>query len=336
MPLDPDIATLLDRVRRAGRPPFETMTPVEARLAYRKASRVLDVAPRPLPHVADHALRTRDGADLRARVYAASDDETLPTLLFFHGGGFTIGSVDTHDALCRLLAAEADCLVVSVDYRLAPEHRFPVAANDAHDALRWLVAHADALGVDLARLAIGGDSAGGTLAAVDALHARDEGIACVLQLLLYPGTRHDDDTPSRRALTEGVLLDATTIAWFFDQYAPSPGQRADWRFAPLDGHARDGAPVDLAGVAPACVVTAGFDPLHDEGVAYAARLAAAGVPVQSLDYPGMIHGFAQFAGAIPGARSALHDIVAALRAALHPLDAGRVGPVTEALAEKTS
>lgn len=315
MPLDPDVATLLARVRRADRTPFETLSPAQARDAYRKASRVLDIAPRPLPRVADHALRTRDGADLRIRLYAASDDDSLPALLYFHGGGFTIGSVDTHDAVCRMLADEARCIVVSVDYRLAPEHRFPTAVHDAHDALHWMQAHAAALGFDRTRFAIGGDSAGGTLATVTAIQARDEGIGCVLQLLVYPGLRRDKDSPSRHALAEGFLLDATTIDWFFDQYAPSPADRDDWRFAPLDGRGPDGDLVDLAGVAPACIVTAGFDPLHDEGVAYAARLAAAGVAVRHLDYDGLVHGFIQFAGAIAAARRAQHDIADVLRGA---------------------
>ena len=318
MPLDPEIATLLERVHRAARPPFESMSAIEARVAYRKASRVLDIATRPLASVLDHAFHARDGAKVRVRVYAPGFAEPLPALLYFHGGGFTIGSVDTHDAVCRMLAAEAGCLVLSVDYRLAPEHRFPTAANDAHDALRWVHAHADALGVDRSRFAVGGDSAGGTLAAVAAIHARDEGIACALQILIYPGTRRDKDAASRIALAEGFLLDATTIDWFFDQYAPRPADRDDWRFAPLDGRGPAGPSVDLAGVAPACVVTAGFDPLHDEGVAYTARLADAGVAVTHLDYPGLIHGFLQFGGAIAAARQAHRDIVGVMRAALLP------------------
>lgn len=315
MPLDPDIALMLGRVRRAGRPPFETMSAAEARIAYEKASRVLDIAVRPLPHVADHRLRTRDGFDLRARLYAGTLDEPLPALLYFHGGGFTIGSIETHDRLCRMFADEVGCIVVSVDYRLAPEHRFPIAVNDAHDALRWVAGHGDALGIDAARFAIGGDSAGGTLAAVAAIHARNEGIPCRLQMLLYPGMRRDHDSASRRALAEGFLLDATTIDWFFDQYAPTAADRDDWRFAPLDGRGPDGVPVDLTGVAPAVVVTAGYDPLRDEGAAYAARVASAGVAVRHVDYPGLVHGFLQFAGAIPAARAAQRDLVAALAAA---------------------
>lgn len=334
MPLDPDIATLLDRVRRAARPPFESMTPSDARVAYRKASRVLDIATRPLPRVAEHHFLARDGAPVRIRLYAATDDDdALPTLLYFHGGGFTIGSIESHDAVCRMLAHDAGCLVASVDYRLAPEHRFPTAAHDAQDALLWLLDHAEALGVDRSRLAIGGDSAGGTLAAVTAIRAREAGIACVLQLLIYPGTKRDDDTPSRRSLAEGYLLDATTIAWFFDQYVPDPRQRDDWRYAPLDGRGPDGGPVRLDGVAAACLVTAGYDPLHDEGVAYANRLAEAGVPVRRLDYPGMIHGFLQFAGAIPAARAAHRDLAAVLR---HAFGATESPTLAAATFEKTS
>jgi acetyl esterase len=318
--LDPDVALMLERVRRAARPPFWTMSPNAARDSYRKASRVLDIATRRLARVEDLVLRARDGADLPARLYATSFDRSLPALLYFHGGGFTIGSVDTHDAVCRMLADEAHCVVLSVDYRLAPEHRFPTAVEDACDAFDEMVAKADELGIDLERIAVAGDSAGGTLAAVVAVHARDRDRSLALQLLIYPGTRSTHDTPAHRASGEGTLLDDKTIAWFFDHYAPEVGMREDWRFAPLDGRDRDGRLVDLHGVAAACVVTAGFDPLHDEGMAYADRLAASDVAVQRLDYPGLIHGFLQFAGAVPAARAAHRDLVAALRAAfsIHP------------------
>jgi acetyl esterase len=312
MPLDPEIATLLARVRRADRPPFWSMSPADARIAYRQASRVLDIAAPPLARVEDHRLTTRDGSDIRARLYAAETGHALPALLYFHGGGFTIGSVDTHDAFCRMLADQAHCIVVSVDYRLAPEHRFPIAVHDAQDALDWLVDQAERLDVDARRIAIGGDSAGGTLAAVTAIHARDAGIDCTLQLLIYPGTKRDDDTASHHAPSDGYLLDARTFDWFMDQYAPTSAMRDDWRFAPLDGHGPHGDPIDLTGVAPACVVTAGFDLLHDEGIAYAHRLVDAGVVVRSLDYAGMVHGFMQFGGAISVARQAHRDVVGAL------------------------
>ncbi len=310
--LDPDIATMLARVARAGRPAFRTMPPAEARAAYARAAPVLDVARRPMARVDDLDVPMRDGATVHVRLVGNVADGSSPMLVYFHGGGFTIGSVSTHDALCRLLAAGSGCLVASVGYRLAPEHRFPTATEDARDAFDWLSAHAEALGVDRHRIAVGGDSAGGTLAAVTAIHARDRGTPCRLQLLLYPGTATEHDTAAIRGFGEGLLLDAKTIAWFFAQYAPEAWMRDDWRFAPLDGHGPDDRVIDLAGVAPACVVTAGFDPLCAEGRAYADRLARSGVPVRRLHYPGFVHGFAQMGGMIPAVRVALGDIVAAL------------------------
>lgn len=316
--LDPEIAVMLARVARAGRPPFWTMRPDEARTVYARAAPVLDVAKRPMARVDEFDVPVRDGTTVRIRCVAASVEAALPAIVFFHGGGYTIGSLDTHDSLCRLLAAECNCVVASVDYRLAPEHRFPAATEDARDAFDWIVAHADGLGIDRDRIAVAGDSAGGTLAAVVAIHARDRGSRCALQLLLYPGTATEHDARAARALGEGFLLDAKTIAWFFAHYAPEAWMRDDWRFAPLDGHGADDRVIDLTGVAPACVVTAGFDPLCGEGRAYAARLCEARVPVEALHYPGFVHGFAQMGGAIASVRAALGRIVAVVAAALHP------------------
>ncbi len=255
-------------------------------------------------------MPARDGQALAARLYAPAPATPgpLPVLLYLHGGGFTIGSIETHDVLCRELARQAGCMVVSLDYRLAPEHRFPTASNDAWDALQWLARNAPALGADPARLAVGGDSAGGTLAAVNAILARDAGIALALQLLIYPGTTAHQDTDSHRRFAHGMVLEEAGITWFFDQYVRRREDRDDWRFAPLN------AP-DLDDVAPAFVCLAECDPLVDEGVAYADRLRAAGVPVDLEIYRGVTHEFIKMGRAIPEALQAHADCARALRLA---------------------
>ncbi|WP_313070213.1 alpha/beta hydrolase [Melaminivora sp.] len=311
--LTPQMAGVLERMARAARPALHTLTPGEARALYAAGADVLEVPRAELARVQELQLPARDGECLPARLYAPTRDAGLPLLLYLHGGGFTIGSIDTHDVLCRELARLAGCMVVSLGYRLAPEHCFPTAVHDTWDALQWLAEHAASLGADPARLAVGGDSAGGTLAAVAALQARDAGLALALQLLIYPGTTAHQDTPSHQRYGQGLVLEASAIAWFFDQYiAPGPA-REDWRFAPLL------AP-DLEGVAPAWVGLAECDPLVDEGIAYADRLRMAGVPVQLEIYRGVTHEFIKMGRAIPEARQFHHDAAAALRAALFPLD----------------
>ncbi|SPC12122.1 Esterase (fragment) [Cupriavidus oxalaticus] len=263
----------------------------------------------------DLHVPARDGHAIPARLYTpreASWAEPLPLLAYFHGGGFTVGSVNSHDALCRLLCGQADCMVLSVDYRLGPQWRFPTAVNDAFDALHWVFAEAGRLGADPARIALGGDSAGGTLAAASAVEARNAGLAPVLQMLLYPGTCARQDTPSHRALAEGYLLTAEMIRWFFAQYLDQEASRDDWRFAPLDG---GGSGADVRNVCPAWVAVAGYDPLHDEGVAYAAKLRAAGVPATLANYPGMIHDFFKLGRFVPAVAQAHAEAAAALRAA---------------------
>ena len=316
MPLDPQIADVLDRVRRADRPPLWSLEPVAARIAYAKAARVLEIAAAPLYHVEDFTIAASDGYALPLRRYVPRVSASpLPLVVFCHGGGFTIGDLATHDAVCRMLARDAGCIVLAVDYRLAPEHPFPKAVEDAFDALTWARAHTAQLGADPSRIAVAGDSAGGTLTAVNAIRARDAGWPLVLQLLIYPGTGRDRNTASHRAYAEGYLLDAKLLHWFRNNYQPDAKMRDDWRFAPLDGKAANGAPVALDGVAPACILVADHDPLHDEGVAYAMRLREAGIAVDLLDYPGMVHGFFQYGGAIDTARVAHRDAVLALRRA---------------------
>lgn len=303
--LTPAMRGVLERMVRAGNPPLHALTPAQARAFYAMGSGVLDIAPHTLARVQTLSVPARDGAQLHARLVAPSH-ERLPVLLYFHGGGFMIGSVDTHDALCRALAHRAHCAVVSLDYRLAPEHAFPTAHHDAWDALVWLAGQGDALGLDTARLAVGGDSAGGTLAAACAQAARDAGPALALQLLIYPGLAARQDTPSHHRYVQGFVLEGEGIRWFYDHYLRDPAAREDPRFAPLN------AP-DLDGVAPAWIGLAECDPLVDEGVMYADRLRLAGVPVDLEIYRGVTHEFIKMGRVIPQALQAHADAARALR-----------------------
>lgn len=309
-PLTAKMAGVVERMARAHQAPYYTLTPTEAKAAYEKGAGVLEV-PRPqLERVEDLAIPARDGHPLPARLYAPSR-AVLPVLLFFHGGGFTVGSIATHDTLCRVLSEKSGCAVVSVDYRLAPEHKFPTASNDAWDAVQFVARSAAELGLDGTRLALGGDSAGGTLAAVCAILARDAGLPVALQMLFYPGTTAHQDTPSHRRFADGPLLGEALITWFFAQYVNTPADRDDWRFAPLNAE-------DVEGVAPAWIGLAECDPVVDEGIAYADKLRAAGVPVELEIYRGVIHEFVKMGRAIPEALQAQADAARALKEALQP------------------
>ena len=315
MPLNPKIEQVLDMIARARRPQYPEMTAQQARASYEKSAPILEIASAPMATLEDLQIPARDGATLRARLYQAVEPswaEPAPALVYYHGGGFTVGSVDTHDALCRMFARDGQCTVLSVAYRLAPEHRFPTAVDDAFDGLRWLHAHAAEYGVDADRLAVGGDSAGGTLATVCAVLARDAGIRLALQLLIYPGTTGYQRTDSHSRLADGYLLTGETIQWFFNQYLRDQSDRDDWRFAPLDG--QRGAP-DFRGVAPSWIATAEYDPLSDEGEAYAEKLRALGNSVTLKRYPGMIHEFFKMGGYVSEVADAHADAAAALRAA---------------------
>ncbi|MDO9279859.1 MAG: alpha/beta hydrolase [Polaromonas sp.] len=312
--LTPAMRSVASAIARAGRPPFYSLTPDQARASYELGAGVLELPVRALALVQDFTLTARDGAALQTRLYvpraAVVGERPWPTLLYFHGGGFTIGSIATHDVLCRELSHAADCAVVSVDYRLAPEHKFPTAADDAWDALQGLVKIADSLGLDASRLAVGGDSAGGTLAAVCAVLARDAGLPLVLQLLIYPGCAAHQDTRSHRTFGHGFILDEPSITWFFNQYIRTPADRDDWRFAPLNA-------ADVDGVAPAWLGLAECDPLLDEGLLYADKLRAAGVAVDLEIYRGVTHEFIKMGRAIPEALQAQADAALALRQAFH-------------------
>ena len=304
--LTPQMRSVLERMARLRHQPMHLMPPQEARANYASAADVLEVPRRPLARVEDHVVPVRDGQPLPVRLYQA-DGPSRGVLLYAHGGGFTIGSIATHDILCRELAALAGCAVVSVGYRLAPEHRFPTAVEDCWDTLQWLVAARAGLGLADAPIAVGGDSAGGTLAAVSAIQARDAGIPLALQLLFYPGTTARQVSPSHRRYDHGLVLDQAHITYFFGHYIDRD-QREDWRFAPLEAD-------DVEGVAPAWIGLAGCDPLFDDGIAYADKLRLAGVPVALEVWRGVTHEFIKMGRAIPEAREAHAAAAQALAAA---------------------
>ena len=309
--LTPAMRGVLERMVRAGHPPLHSLTPVQARAAYAAGADILELPVPPMARVEDFHITARDGFAIPVRLVAPSQ-ERLPVLVYFHGGGFTIGSVETHDGLCRQLAYRAHCAVLSVDYRLAPEHKFPTAVEDAWDAVQWVVHQGAARNILTTHIAVGGDSAGGTLAAVCAILARDAKIRLALQLLFYPGTAAHQQTESHRMFADGFVLEAPHIHYFFNHYLRSPADWDDWRFAPLDGHDATGQPVELDGVAPAWLGLAECDPLVDEGVHYADRLRMAGVPVELEIYRGVVHEFIKMGRAIPEAAKALGDAAHAL------------------------
>ena len=295
--LHPDAARLLEMMRAAGRPPFEQLTTAQARAAYIESRAALQPPPAPVAATADITI-PGPGGPLPLRTYRGlgTDDTTLPGLLYLHGGGWVLGGLDSHDAICRRLANAASCRVIAVEYRLAPEHPFPAAVDDAVAALVHVAAHAAAFQIDPARLAAGGDSAGANLAAVLALTARDGAApALAAQLLFYPVTDFAMDTPSYAAMTTGLPLTAATMRWFTAHYAPDA---RDWRAAPARAQTLRGTP-------PAFILTCGQDPLADEGQDYATRLEADAVLTTALHMPGHVHGFLTMGGIIPQSDSVL-------------------------------
>ena len=310
--LDPQAKAVIDLVIKSGRPPYHTLSPKDARQMFRD-TRPASTPPAPeIGAVKD--LTVEGGAGpIPARLYRPQGvpaSTAVPALIFFHGGGWVIGDLETHDVFCRQLTAGAGITVVNVDYRLAPEHKFPAAIDDAWAATRWIAAHATELGIDASRLAVGGDSAGGNLAAVVALLARDAGAPPIaFQVLIYPVCDVSAESPSYTDFADGFMLTRDSMRWFIAHYLDSKRDAGDWRISPLR------AP-SLAGVAPALVVTAGFDPLRDEGDAYARKLRDAGVRVDNLCYGGMIHGFAPMGRLIESGNRAVTHIATTLREAL--------------------
>lgn len=307
MPLDPQAQAFLDQVTAMNLPPLHMLSVEGARQA---AAALSDMhgAPEPVASVDNLAVAGPAG-EIPLRVYTPEREGPHPVLVYLHGGGWVIGDLETHDALCRALTNAAGCLVAAVDYRLAPEHKFPAAAEDAYAATRWVAAHAAEMNGDPRRVAVGGDSAGGNLAAVVALMARDRGgPPLVHQLLVYPVTDSACDTASCRENAEGYFLTLDMMRWFWRHYLNSDSDGENPYAAPLRAR-------DLRGLPPALVLTAEFDPLRDEGEAYAARLRDAGVPVQLKRYDGMIHGFFGMSGLLDRAREAIQDAAAGLQTA---------------------
>ena len=314
MPLDPDAQLVIDMIRMAGRPPFETLTPGEARQAYSNSRKVLQPPAEDVAEVRDLAAPGPVG-DIPLRLYRGNGTgpaDTLPVLIYYHGGGWLLGDLESHDGVCRRFANLARCRVVSVDYRMAPEHKFPASVDDCAAATRWVVAQADALGIDPGRVAVGGDSAGGNLAAVVALMARDGTLPPVAyQLLIYPATDMMMTTVSSQTVTEGVPLTSNTMRWFIDHYMRGRDDERDWRASPLRA-------ADLSGTAQALVLTCAYDPLCDEGIAYARRLEREGVRVTHLHFSDQTHGFMSMGRIVRAADVAIDMMGAALKKALWP------------------
>lgn len=307
--LDPDVQFMLELLTLSGRPPTETLPIGAARQQMRALSEIAGGPHIDLPRVEDGVLDGPAG-DLAVRIYAPRvGGRPLPALTFFHGGGGVLGDLDTHDALCRILAARGNCVVVAVDYRLAPEHPFPAAVDDALAAFRWVADEGARLGIDPQRIALGGDSMGGSLAAVAAHRARDEGgpRPC-FQLLIYPSTDRGGETRSRRLFADGFFLTESLLSWFIEHYAggadPSHPQISPLRAS------------EFRELPPAFIATAGFDPLRDEGEEYAERLRDARVEVEHQRHGPLVHGYVQMGSAVGAAAAAMDDIAAALERGL--------------------
>ena len=299
MPLHPQAQAVADFYKAMRTTPFEELQPTEARALY-NAGQI------PSTEVV-HEIRDVQAGSIPCRLYRPSAQTDLGLLVFFHGGGWVIGDLNSHDGVCRSLANKSGHAVLAVDYRLAPEDPFPAGLEDSLKATAWAAANADALGIDATRIAVGGDSAGGTLAAVSAIMARDAGLKLALQLLIYPGCAARQETESHHQFEHGFMLDKATVDWFFDHYIDSK-DRDDWRFAPMLAERHDH-------LAPAWIGLAECDPLVDEGVAYADLLRMAGVAVELEIYQGVVHGFVNMGRVIPEARRAHEDAGLALKRA---------------------
>ncbi|MCV2217885.1 alpha/beta hydrolase [Thauera sp. Sel9] len=311
MPLSPEARSLLDMAYRVGAPKFHELSPAQARHSFQK----LQFAFRPeAPAVASTTevpMARADGSALLSRLYrplSSAPQDVLPLLIYFHGGGWCVGDVASYDVLCRQLANASGCAVLSVEYRLAPEHPFPAALDDAALAFDWAVQQADLLGIDAGRIALGGDSAGGNLSIVTALSLRGAGIGPRFLLLIYPSTEILSERPSRQRYGEGYFLDFGTLQWFFERYLPD-GNTEDWRASPMRA-------ASLAGLPPAMLISAEFDPLVDDCAAFAHRLREEGCEVDYLQVDGMVHGFITLGKLFPHANDAVRAAAGAVAAAL--------------------
>ncbi len=305
MPLDPKVAAMRAERAARGATPLYEMTLAQARAADLADIRASAGAGEPVHEVTDRTFPGPDG-DLPVRLYRPSAERPLGTLVYFFGGGWTLGGIDTSDGVCRALANAAGCLVVTPGYRLAPEHPFPAAVNDCLAAVSWVTDNAEALGADPGRIAVGGDSAGGNLAAVVAQQTRDRVLPLAAQLLVYPNTCYHAATESLRDNDDRWLFNRHSVDWYWRNYLADPEHGRDPRVSPLL------AP-DLSGLPPALVITAEYDPLRDEGERYAERMREAGVPVEVSRYEGMAHGFFTMSGVLADARRAVAQAAEHLR-----------------------
>lgn len=306
MALDPQARALLDAIEQSGSPPYYTLSASNARTLYDQAAALVQGSP-PEPEEITTLSIPGPAFELPALMYKPAAESNLPVLVYFHGGGYVIGSLKSHDCVCRTLCVEANCIVISVDYRLAPEHKYPAAIDDCWAATRWVAENAASLGIDIDRLAVGGDSAGGNLAAVVCLKAKAAGAPqLVHQLLIYPGTDMSCSFPSHETFGQGYRLTNELIDWFYELYFELDSDIDHWQASPLNAE-------DLSGLPPAFVLSAGFDPLQDEDKAYADKLGQAGVQVKYSHYEGMLHGFIAMPGALDKAREALSECAGELR-----------------------
>jgi acetyl esterase len=306
--LHPQIVQVIEAMAKAELRPIEDMTPAEARAQMEATAQSRKAEPLPVARVEERSIPGPGGA-IRLRLYWPDAAAPLPAILYYHGGGHVIGSLDTHDLVARNLCAGAGALVASVDYRMGPEHKFPAAVDDSFAALEWVRENARSLGADPGRIGVHGDSAGANLAAVAALMARDAGIPLRLQSLVYPVADYTLSGASYERYAQGYgILTRAAMVWFRDHYLRSPADADDWHASPIR------AP-DLAGVAPAVIVTAECDVLHDDGETYAAALRNAGVPVEYREYPGMIHAFFGMMPVVDDAMNAQRQVSAAFRRA---------------------
>ena len=306
MPLDPQLQAMRDQSERDNVPPLYAMSLTDARTADLASIRQSGGEPEPVYEVTDLTI-PGPGGELPLRVYRPASERPLPVLLYFFGGGWVLGTIDTADGVSRSLANSSGALVVVVGYRLAPEHPFPAAIDDCYAAVRWVAEHAGEIGADPARIAVGGDSAGGNLAAAVALRARADGPALAGQLLVYPNTDQLADDESMRAADDPFLFNRHSVAWYRQHYLPDPGAAASPLASPLRAES-------LAGLPPALVITAEYAPLRDQGEAYARRLADEGVQAALTRYPGMTHGFFTMAGTVDASRAAIAQAASRLRA----------------------
>ena len=306
MPLDPELQAMRDQRELDDVPPLYAMSLADARAEDLASIRAGGGEPEPVYEVAELKI-TGPGGELPLRLYRPASERPLPALVYFFGGGWVLGTIDTADGVCRRLANACGALVVVAGYRLAPEHPFPAAVDDCYTTVRWVAEHSGEIGADPARLAVGGDSAGGNLAAGVALRARADGPPLVGQLLVYPNTDQLADDQSMRAADDRFLFNRHSVDWYRQHYLANPGDAAHPLASPLRAES-------LAGLPPALVITAEYDPLRDQGEAYARRLADEGVPVELSRYPGMAHGFFTMIGTLGASRAAIAQAASRLRA----------------------